>query len=200
MILRWVIPDGYDQELWLAGRFIARRDARDYPVHLGFGVTLVKGGFPSSGGSMKYPRLEPYDDTVLEIRFVPRAAAEKVTASNPDVTVVGTEEPLDAETLARYRDQALDDLRQINALLGEPTVEPSEPLPCRCGQHECPPEGLTVAEVAERASVTYGTVLQWCRTGAVKARRFNSRWIILNPLPDRIGRTTILREEATGEP
>ncbi|MEU5242382.1 helix-turn-helix domain-containing protein [Streptomyces lydicus] len=189
--LRWTVPDEWEQELWLAGRFVARRDQRDAPVRLGRKVTVLQGGFWPAGGSKKNPRINPYDGTVVEIRSVPRAAADRAAAVDDDVTVIETDEPLGREELRERRDQLLDDLRTINGLLDEHVVPSAEPLRCRCGRHECPPEGYTVTEIAELVGVTANTVSAWCRTGALAAHRVGGRWIVPEPLPERVGRTRI---------
>ncbi|MFF9786375.1 helix-turn-helix domain-containing protein [Streptomyces nigrescens] len=189
--LRWTVPDEWVQELWLAGRLIARREQRDDPVQLGHKVTVIQGGFWPAGGSKKNPRLDPYDGTVVEIRGIPRAAAAKAAAADNDVTIIETNDPLSKEELRERRDQLLDDLRTINGLLDEHVVPPAEPLRCRCGLHECPPEGYTVTEVAELAGVTASTVNLWCRTGVIAAYRVGGRWIVPKPLPERVGRTRI---------
>lgn len=68
-----------DESAWWAfGRMIAERRYRDSAVRLGDGVVIVAGGFPQRGGSMKYPRLDAYEGTILEIRDVP--------AGHPDLT------------------------------------------------------------------------------------------------------------------
>ncbi|WP_101385727.1 helix-turn-helix domain-containing protein [Streptomyces sp. TLI_146] len=61
---------------------------------------------------------------------------------------------------------------------------------CRCGSHGCPPQGLTVAEAAARAGVT---VQRWCRQGQLPAIQHGGRWIVIEPLPERVARTLIPR-------
>jgi hypothetical protein len=56
--------------IWIYGRMVAERPARDSRVRLGSGVVLVTGGFPSSGGSRKYPEVSPLPGTVVEMRDV----------------------------------------------------------------------------------------------------------------------------------
>lgn len=192
--LRWTVPDGQERQLWLAGRLVAQRERRDDPVRLGYGVTVVQGGFWPGGGSVKYPRLDPYDGTVLDIRDVPRAAAEKAAAADNDVTVIETDTPIAKEALRERRDQLLNDLRTINGLLDEHVVPAAAPVRCRCGRHECPPEGYTVTEVAKLAGVTAVTVNAWCRKGAITAHRFGGRWIVPEPLPERVGNTRLLHQ------
>lgn len=63
-------------ELWAFGREIAQRPGRDSSVRLGDGVIVFSGGFPSRGGSVKNPSLQPESGTILEVRDVPRRLAE----------------------------------------------------------------------------------------------------------------------------
>ena len=122
---------GYSDSLFVAGRQVASRRGRDNAVKLGDGVILVSGGFPSWGGSMKYPALEPKEGTVLLVRDVPRPAAEKAVAASPakfnpnshDVRDIKVE--LEPETvtvgsdaaLRLERDRLLARIAEIDALL-----------------------------------------------------------------------------------
>lgn len=74
-----------DDSLFLFGRKIAGRRGRDTRVDLGEDVILIAGGFPASGGSVRYPTLDPKDGTVLEVRGIPAAAPDLDDAS---VTIV----------------------------------------------------------------------------------------------------------------
>jgi len=69
--------------LFLLGREVASRRGRDYGVRLGEGVVTRSGGFPSSGGSARNPRLDPLLNTVLEVRDVPLALAQSEIARLP---------------------------------------------------------------------------------------------------------------------
>jgi hypothetical protein len=89
--------------IWIYGRMVAERPARDSRVRLGSGVVLVTGGFPSSGGSRKYPEVSPLPGTVVEMRDV--AMSDEVRSDLleiPDViqevagsrrTISGPEQP-----------------------------------------------------------------------------------------------------------
>lgn len=77
------------RSIWRYGRLLAKRPYRDSSVRLGEGVIVVEGGFPSSGGSMKHPRLETREGTVLEVRDVP---ATLVNDTMPGVEIVRREE------------------------------------------------------------------------------------------------------------
>jgi len=65
-----------DESIFLFGRTIVERKYRDYSVKFSDGVILISGGFPSSGGSAKYPSLSQQSGTVLEIRDVPEGIAK----------------------------------------------------------------------------------------------------------------------------
>jgi len=76
------------REFRVAGRTLAYRPGRDVDVKLGKGVVLISGGFPGSAGSVSYPELAPYDDTVVEVRDLPPGAAHKIVADVPGATLV----------------------------------------------------------------------------------------------------------------
>lgn len=86
---------GDTNELWLFGRCIATRPSRDYRVKLGDGVVLIAGGFPSSGGSAKYPALRAQTGTVLEVRDVPamKVQADQQRIPGLVLTIVEAERP-----------------------------------------------------------------------------------------------------------
>ena len=66
------------QTLFLFGREIVHRPGRDSSVKPGPGVSIISGGFLSSGGSRNNPILGySDDDTVILIRDVPREAADE---------------------------------------------------------------------------------------------------------------------------
>ncbi len=62
---------------WFAGRQVARAFGRDSGATLGEGVIVIKGGF-ASGGSMKNPSCTFSAGTIVEVRDVPRALAQKL--------------------------------------------------------------------------------------------------------------------------
>ncbi|MFF8918435.1 helix-turn-helix domain-containing protein [Streptomyces sp. NPDC015032] len=185
--LHWQPDDlRWDKEAWLAGRLIALRPYRDSSVQLGWGVTVVQGGFPGRGGSIKNPALDPHDDTIVEILHVPRGIAEITRRDTPNVTIVEPEtpgQPVSHAALRARRDELLDELAILNQVLADKKGPAAEPLPCRCGSHECPPDGYTTAEIAEIAPVTRQTVIQWCKNGTLPAVKYGKNWIVLRPLP-----------------
>ncbi|MGW6203708.1 hypothetical protein ACWF9B_08690 [Streptomyces sp. NPDC055089] len=111
--VRWAVGDlTSDKEIRLAGRRVAERRYRDSSVTLGEGVVVVQGGFKGSGGSMRNPTLNAKDNTVLEIRDVPRTA---VPTDDPDITVV--DDQVDVEKLTAERTRLLARLAEIDATL-----------------------------------------------------------------------------------
>jgi hypothetical protein len=72
--IRYEVSGAEGDAIFVAGRQVARRHSRDARAVLGEGVIVIKGGFPSSGGSARYPRLCG-EGTVLEIRDVPEQHA-----------------------------------------------------------------------------------------------------------------------------
>ncbi|MFD7663536.1 helix-turn-helix domain-containing protein [Streptomyces sp. NPDC059788] len=198
--VHWDIWDVRDQQhLWLAGRFIAGRDERDEPVKLGWGVRILSGGFQARGGSRPNPRVAPreYEDTVLEISDVPRGAAEKAVAALGGFATLVEQEHAHGwswKELWERREQLLADLSALNTVLNG--TAPPGPERCRCGEHECIPDGYSVEEVAQFAGVTRHAVCAWCRSGAIPAVKVGGgRWIILKPLPEKVNRTRIARPE-----
>lgn len=70
--------------LVIMGRHLAKAYGRDTGASLGFGVVVVSGSMPTSGGSMKNWTTVIPKDTVLEVRDVPRAAFDKLVSDPPD--------------------------------------------------------------------------------------------------------------------
>lgn len=66
-----------DAELVCCGRVLCRRGGRDYSVKVGEGVSVVAGGFPRTGGSVKNPSCRPEDGTILRVLDVPLGRAER---------------------------------------------------------------------------------------------------------------------------
>ncbi len=126
--VRWQMEGRFSQEVWGCGRRIVERPARDAPVRFGDGVVLVQGEFPNRGGSRKYPEIGDVEGVVLEIRNVPRPAAERFCRTY-DGAVIVTEETgerqklleqakgLLQQTIGLLRDAGGDDLEEIITLL-----------------------------------------------------------------------------------
>ncbi|WP_030185976.1 helix-turn-helix domain-containing protein [Streptomyces capuensis] len=181
-----------DNELRLAGRLVASRRSRDTDVRLGENVVLISGGFPGSAGSMQYPALAPRDNTVIEVRDIPRAA---VDLDDEGITLV--ESTIDTDALRAERTKLLDRLAEIDAALataGEPAEEaPAEaPAPARAVPTEADTtgvitiridttldiEGATTAAFAAAAGISTRTARRWAASGRIPAQRSGHRWII----------------------
>lgn len=111
--------------LYLAGRQIARATGRDSCARIGEGVIVIEGKAPYSGGSAKNWATIVNPGTVLEIRDLPKAAADKLAGSPPSgLTVsIAREAPeqeacVDVEALKLRRAELLSELAEIEALIG----------------------------------------------------------------------------------
>lgn len=103
------------------GRLICERRSRDYSVKLGEGVVVIKGGFPSSGGSVKNPMCCADDGTILEIRDVPATIVRKEMESKEGINILSQEphhEPSHSlsDMISSLTD---DDLRELRHLIDE---------------------------------------------------------------------------------
>lgn len=105
-------------DLFLAGRRIAYRPQRDARVRLGPRVVVVKGGFPVSGGSTQNPRLEPFEETVVEVMDVPDPAAVAARREFPNhVKILG--QPIAAPAKDPALDALLAEREQVQKRLQE---------------------------------------------------------------------------------
>lgn len=108
---------GRETSIFVAGREIVRVRGRDSGAVLGEGVVVLEGDF-TSGGSRKNPAVEHDPGTVVEVRDVPRAAAEAaVDEYGVNVSIL---EPDDADDtalakLAAERAQLIERLAEVDA-------------------------------------------------------------------------------------
>lgn len=107
-------------DLFMAGRCVASRPARDATVRLGAGVTILHGGFPVSGGTEQNPRLEPYQETVVRLSEVPEPAALNARREHPSLVSISQTESAAApgtrlEQLQRERVSVQEQLAQLDA-------------------------------------------------------------------------------------
>lgn len=119
--------DGPD--ITLGGRSLVRRRGRDYRVNLGEGVVVLEGGFPSCGGSMKNPRVDPQDGTVLEVRDFPESLARTLVpdagrgSSGFAVEIVSAQLP---PTPAVDESTKADAIAQIKSLMAQHCITVGE--------------------------------------------------------------------------
>ena len=98
------------------GSFVAvRRRYRDSDVIYADNVMLVKGGFPSSGGSVKNPRVYPDSGTVIRVKDIPVKLYEQIK----DEAGVSLYKAPDNAALIEERDKLLARLAELNALIGD---------------------------------------------------------------------------------
>lgn len=79
-----------DASMFLLGRQIARRAARDYRVQLGDGVAVIAGAFAATGGSRANPAIGSLDGITVEVRDVPAVLADQAIAAGWAVEVPGS--------------------------------------------------------------------------------------------------------------
>lgn len=109
-------------EIVLFGYSIAKRHYRDSEVILDKSVFVKRGGFPSRGGSSKYPFLKPEDGTILKIKDVPKGAYEKEIESGTtgiSLIVKSKEEEQSLPKLLEERKRHLKRLIEINKKIKE---------------------------------------------------------------------------------
>jgi len=113
---------GRQTSVYVAGRQVARVYGRDSGARLGNGVVVVSGGF-RSGGSAKNPTVDWDDDTLFELRDVPRSAAERAVTQAPEHVEITASSGVDYEALKAERQRLVARIAEIDELLspGETT-------------------------------------------------------------------------------
>jgi hypothetical protein len=108
--------NGYesDMAIYIAGRQVARAFDRDCGAKLGEGVILRRGSF-GSGGSRKNPALVWSNDTIVEIRDVPKKVAE-ISVDGWTMTIL-EKVTIDKEALLKEKAQLLVRMAEIDKLL-----------------------------------------------------------------------------------
>ncbi len=111
------------ERLFCLGRELARRRYVEYYVDLGQGVAVVAGGFPPQGGGRRGPALDPEPGTVLEVRDVPVAIAERMHQKHPEaVEIMGK---LDLTKLQQEREFLAKRLAELDEIIAR-HAEPKE--------------------------------------------------------------------------
>ena len=106
--------DSYDGRLTFGSFTLATRRSRDASVRLASNAMLIEGGFPCSGGSMRYPRCEPKNGTILRVKNVPQTIYERM-----DKKGIRLVQDVDKEALLEERESLLARVEEINNLLKE---------------------------------------------------------------------------------
>ena len=106
---------GCGSEVTVAGFTAVRRRYRDSDVIFADNVMLVSGGFPSSGGSVRNPRVSPEKGTIIRVKDIPVRLYEKIK----DMEGVTLYKKPDKSALIEERDRLLKRLAELNALIGD---------------------------------------------------------------------------------
>ncbi len=124
--VRITVPAGVAEQAYrLAGRRLVYRPGRDAEVRYTSGVISVEGRFPSSGGSVKNPRLDNPQPVVLEIRDVTPGTAQLMREQAPryrggSAEIVVSDDNRSA--LAEERERLVARIAEIDVLLATTTV------------------------------------------------------------------------------
>lgn len=113
----------YDNCIRIDKLIIAERPSRDRGVVLSSNVLVMQGGFEKSGGSAKYPNIQPFDGTILRVDNVPMVIAEKINNLDGVVTIKKVScirnNTDDKKALLEEKERLLKRLNEINLMLSE---------------------------------------------------------------------------------
>lgn len=113
----------WDDEVRMFGRTLAIRKYRDSAPLLDKTVVLVKGGFSNSGGSRNNPRLNFYDNTILQIDDVPEHLYIKILNEydlkddNDIIYVIKNNKDNYIDELIKEKEKLLKRLSKIDEIL-----------------------------------------------------------------------------------
>lgn len=85
------------QDLKIGDLVIVTRRRKDNDVSLKEGTIVISGGFPSRGGSTKYPRLSAYENTIIRVE-IPENLYTKIEECQ-GVRIVQDDTDLEAELI-----------------------------------------------------------------------------------------------------
>lgn len=106
-----------ERGLELFGRSIIYRFGRDKDVKMHSTVIILEGGFPNSGGSMKYPELRNEPGTVLEIKEVPLTLVEKAIEEYGSGVEIIEEEEVNVDELIKEKNRLLKRISEIDSII-----------------------------------------------------------------------------------
>lgn len=103
----------HEQSIEMFGLTLARRAYRDGSVKLGDGVYVIKGTFPSRGGSSKNPSLSLNQGSgmILQVQKVPKTKVEEAMLEYPEaITVIeeNNDEPTLEELLLKEKNLLME--------------------------------------------------------------------------------------------
>lgn len=100
------------------GRSLVWLPSRDAAVRLHPSVTVIAGGYPDSGGSAKYPSVDFFEGTILEVKDVPLSLALDMVETRDNFTIVDDQDKLKA-SLTAEKEALLKRLAEIDSLLAQ---------------------------------------------------------------------------------
>lgn len=104
-------------EFVLFGLQLLRRKYTDRRVDIDDRVIVISGGFPSTGGSRRYPEVNPEKGTIIEVRDIPQETAVKTWAESKEgVELLGD---IDVEKLKQEKEILLKRISQIDQLMAD---------------------------------------------------------------------------------
>ncbi|MBS9405356.1 hypothetical protein KG088_17230 [Halomonas sp. TRM85114] len=127
------------EALYYAGRQVARAMGRDSGAKLGDGVVVIEGRAPRSGGSAKNWTTVISAGTVLEIRDIPKPAADELINNPPEGVVVSLVRgaSISMESLQLRRAELLSELADTESLIAskeaESKLDEQEEMDCEMG-------------------------------------------------------------------
>lgn len=111
------IGENAGEGIVLNGLILASRRSRDVPVRINENAVLISGGFPESGGSTRYPRCNPLEDTKVKIT-VSREWYEN-NKDNECIEQVVNSESIDKSRLIEEKERLLARVAEIEKQLSE---------------------------------------------------------------------------------
>ena len=104
-------------EFVLFGLQLLRRRYTDRRVDIDARVVVVSGGFPATGGSRRYPEINPEKGTIIEVRDIPQEIAVKTWAENKEgIELLGD---IDIEKLKQEKVALLKRVQQIDEVIAD---------------------------------------------------------------------------------
>lgn len=105
-----------EQSLEMFGKVLVRRAHRDRCVNLHPDAIVVAGSFPGYGGSVKNPRLENTEGTVIEVKNVAVAMVNKDEEFKDAIEII-SEPKVSVKSLLEEKENLIKRLEEIDKLL-----------------------------------------------------------------------------------
>ncbi len=107
--------NNHTDDIRISSLVTVMRNSRDREVIFDHNTIVLQGGFPSRGGSAKYPRPEPYSDTILQ-SIIPKSVYDGLSdIEKSKIEVI--DQKTEKEKLLAEREILLNRLAQIDEKL-----------------------------------------------------------------------------------